>query len=158
DPLDRPNSIPWPPILYAAGLALPWLLDSLIPLPALALPEPFDAIQAGVGWGVVAAGVAIAWFAIRSFMGADTAIHPTHAARRLVTFGIYNRTRNPMYLGAMVAFLGIAIATGNIWRVMALPVLFMGLQNLAIIREEAHLAARFGAEWTEYAGRVRRWW
>jgi protein-S-isoprenylcysteine O-methyltransferase Ste14 len=153
-----PNTIPWPPILYVVGLIAPWLLQRFIPLPSAVFDDPFDAIQSGAGYGIVAAGVAVASFAIRSFMGADTAIHPTHPARRLVTFGIYNQTRNPMYLGAMLAFLGLAIATGNLWRFAALPMLFIGLRELAIVREEAHLAAKFGADWTEYAGRVRRWW
>jgi protein-S-isoprenylcysteine O-methyltransferase Ste14 len=155
---ERPNVVPWPPLLYAAGLIAPWLLQWAVPLPLLLLEEPFDAIQAGVGWGILAAGCTMAWFAIRSFMGVDTAIHPTHPARRLVTFGIYNRTRNPMYLGAMAAFLGLALATGNPWRFIALPLLLVGLVRLAITREEAHLAARFGSDWTDYAARVRRWW
>jgi protein-S-isoprenylcysteine O-methyltransferase Ste14 len=30
-------------------------------------------------------------------------------------------------------------------------------QRLAIVREEAHLAALFGDAWTAYAARVRRW-
>lgn len=157
-PAERPNRIPWPPLLYGAGLIVPWLLSLLVSLPDASLPEPFDALQGGLGWGLVAGGVALAWFAIKSFMGVETAVDPTKPATRLVTFGIYNQSRNPMYLGALVAFLGLAVATGNPWRFVALPLLWYGLMRLAIHREEAHLEARFGADWRSYASRVPRWW
>jgi protein-S-isoprenylcysteine O-methyltransferase Ste14 len=103
-------------------------------------------------------GLTINYLALRSFAGAGTPVSPIAPAERLVTFGLYNRTRNPMYLAMLVAFLGLALATGNLWRFAAVPVLFAALVPLAVVREEAHLGAQFGAEWQEYAARVPRWW
>jgi protein-S-isoprenylcysteine O-methyltransferase Ste14 len=154
---DRPNRIPWPPVLYAAGLAAPLALQLLFPLPIVLETGLAADIQTALGWALSCWGLALGYLAIRSFMGAGTAIHPTHPADRLVTFGLYNTTRNPMYLGAMIAFAGLALATGNIWRMVALPFLFYGLSILAILPEEAYLRRRFGAEFDAYAARVRRW-
>jgi protein-S-isoprenylcysteine O-methyltransferase Ste14 len=157
DPTDRASRIPWPPILYVAGLGLPWLLSALLPLPAMVPDGIVGDIAVATGWALMAWGVALGWFAIRSFMGAGTAIHPTHPADRLVTFGLYNSTRNPMYLGAMIAFAGLALATGNAWRFIALPPLVIGLTRLAILPEEAYLARRFGQEYADWKARVPRW-
>jgi protein-S-isoprenylcysteine O-methyltransferase Ste14 len=152
------NTIHWPPLLYGAAFVLPWVLSWLLPLPLLVFSRPLEDILVSLGWALMATGGVVGYLALRSFAGAETPFSPTARAEKLVTFGLYNNTRNPMYLGAMIAFFGLALSTGNIWRFTMLPPLFVGLQQLAIIREEAHLQARFGPAWTEYAGKVRRWW
>jgi protein-S-isoprenylcysteine O-methyltransferase Ste14 len=151
--IDRPNRLPWPPILYAIGLVLPWALQEVIELPLL------DAGDLGVaaGWALIGWGLVIGYLAIRSFAAIGTPVDPTSPAHKLATFGPYSQTRNPMYLGVLIAFAGLALSTGNLWRLAALPLLWFGLTRLAIEREEAHLARRFGPEWVAYAARVPRW-
>jgi protein-S-isoprenylcysteine O-methyltransferase Ste14 len=158
NPADRPNTIHWPPILYVAALVLPWLLKRYLPLPVLAPGRIWDDVMVGLGWALIATGVTVGYLALRSFIDFGTPFDPTARAEKLVTFGLYNRTRNPMYLAALIAFAGLALATGDVWRFTILPPLFVGLRQLAVLREEAHLEARFGESWREYAGRVRRWW
>lgn len=153
DTRERPNRIPWPPILYALGLVLPWALQEVIELPM------FDAGDIGVaaGWALIAWGLVIGYLAIRSFSAIGTPVDPTSPAHKLATFGPYGQSRNPMYLGVLIAFAGLALSTGNLWRLVALPLLWFGLTKLAIEREEAHLATRFGQEWLSYKARVPRW-
>jgi protein-S-isoprenylcysteine O-methyltransferase Ste14 len=158
NPADRPNTIHWPPILYVAAFALPFPLQWLLPLPVVAPGRIWDDVMVGLGWALIATGVTVGWLALKSFIGFGTPFDPTARAEKLVTFGLYNRTRNPMYLGVLIAFVGLALATGSVWRFAILPPLFVGLQSLAVLREEAHLEARFGEGWREYAGRVKRWW
>jgi protein-S-isoprenylcysteine O-methyltransferase Ste14 len=157
-PADRPNTIHWPPIGYAAALLAPWLLQMLLPLPIIAPGDVWDDVMAGVGWALMATGVTVGYLALRSFAAVGTPFDPTAHAEKLVTFGLYNRTRNPMYLAAMIAFVGLALATGNVWRFAALPALAFVLHVKAILPEEAHLEARFGDSWRDYATRVPRWW
>jgi protein-S-isoprenylcysteine O-methyltransferase Ste14 len=157
-PADRPNTIYWPPLAYLAALVAPWLLQKHIPLPVIELPGYFEDAMVAVGLALLATGLAVDYLALRSFSSVGTPFDPTAKAEKLVTFGLYNRTRNPMYLGAMVAFLGLAIATGNIWRWLALVPLAWVLHVKAILREEAHLEARFGEAWKAYAARAPRWW
>jgi protein-S-isoprenylcysteine O-methyltransferase Ste14 len=154
---ERANSIHWPPILYIIGFVAPWLLTKILPFPALVWDGFIGRLFAPLGWAIAAAGVMIGYLALRSFAGANTPFSPTARAEKLVTFGLYNQTRNPMYLGALIAFFGLALATGNIWRFIAVPILFVGLQKLAVLPEEKHLEARFGESWNEYAERVKRW-
>jgi protein-S-isoprenylcysteine O-methyltransferase Ste14 len=157
-PADRPNTIYWPPLAYAAALLAPWLLQTYLPLPIIELSGYFEDAMVAVGLALLATGIVVDYLALRSFSGAGTPFDPTARAEKLVTFGLYDNSRNPMYLGAMVAFVGLALATGNIWRWLALPLLFWVLHTKAILREEAHLEARFGDAWRAYAARVPRWW
>jgi protein-S-isoprenylcysteine O-methyltransferase Ste14 len=155
---DRPNTIHWPPILYVLAFALPFGLQWLLPLPVIAPGRIWDDVMAGIGWALLATGVTVGYLALKSFAGAGTPFDPTAKAEKLVTFGLYNRTRNPMYLAALIAFAGLAIATGNVWRFTVLPPLCVGLHALAVLREEQHLEARFGQSWRDYAAKVNRWW
>lgn len=154
----RPNHIHWPPILYGVAFLLPFGLQGLIPLPILGLGKIADTVMEAVGWALMATGMTIGYLAIKSFMAVETPFDPTARAEKLVVFGLYNRSRNPMYLAALIAFFGLALSTGNLWRYAMLPLLFLGLQKLAVQREEAHLAARFGADWQLYQAKVKRWW
>jgi protein-S-isoprenylcysteine O-methyltransferase Ste14 len=154
---DRPNVLPWPPIAYLAGVVAPWLLQLWLPLPVIGAEGVVDDLMVGVGLALLATGVTVDVLALRSFTGVGTPFDPTRRAEKLVTFGLYAQSRNPMYLGAMVAFAGLALATGNLWRVLALPALAWTLHNLAILREEKHLEARFGEAWTAYAAKTPRW-
>jgi protein-S-isoprenylcysteine O-methyltransferase Ste14 len=159
---DRANTLPWPPILYALALVLPWLLEILVPLPSPSAGATVDRIAGdiavGLGWALMATGIVLAYLAIRSFSAVDTPVNPAGKAEKLVTFGLYNSTRNPMYLGALIAFAGLALATGSVWRWLILVPLYLGLRQLAVLREEHHLAARFGADWLAYKTRTPRWW
>jgi protein-S-isoprenylcysteine O-methyltransferase Ste14 len=155
---DRPNTVYWPPLAYAAAFLVPFVLQSYLPLPVIDLGPIADDVMVGIGLALLATGITVDWLALRSFSAFGTPFNPTARAEKLVTFGLYNRTRNPMYLGAMISFLGMGLMTGNIWRFLVLPPLLWVLHTLAILREEAHLAARFGTAWTDYAAKVRRWW
>jgi protein-S-isoprenylcysteine O-methyltransferase Ste14 len=157
-PADRPNTIHWPPIAYVATLVTPWLLQRFVPLPVIEAGRIGDDLMVGIGWALMATGITVGWLALKSFAAMGTPFDPTARAETLVKFGLYNRTRNPMYLGAVIAFAGLALATGEIWRFLALPPLIWTLHTLAILREEAHLEARFGEQWRTYAAKVRRWW
>ncbi len=155
---DRPNTIHWPPYLYIVALFLPWLLQSWLPLPIIEPAGIWDDVMVGTGLALLATGLTIDFLALRSFSAVGTPFNPTARAEKLVSFGLYNRTRNPMYLGGLIGFLGLALATGNIWRFLILSPLAVGLHVLAVLREEQHLEARFGQIWRDYAARVNRWW
>jgi protein-S-isoprenylcysteine O-methyltransferase Ste14 len=79
------------------------------------------------------------------------------AASALVVSGPYRFTRNPMYVGLAVLTVAVALFLDTWWPVLLLvPVLFT-IQRFVIAREEKYLQRRFGAEYTAYAQRVRRW-
>lgn len=153
DPIDRPNRHHWPPILYGVVLALAWLAERYItPPPLLSLPA-----SRLVGWPLFAIGTALGIAALWRFYRIGTSFDPTAPAKALAIDGLYRVTRNPMYLGALLVFVGFGIAwpaASLVW--LAAPMAY-GLQKLAIEPEEAYLDRRFGADYTSYKASVRRW-
>jgi protein-S-isoprenylcysteine O-methyltransferase Ste14 len=154
DPVRAPNSIPWPPLIYvgaAAGAVTAGLVAPADEALALVVLSPT------AGWIVVALGFALDVWAMATMARAQANILPHRAATALVTHGPFRFSRNPIYLGNTVVLLGLGAASANPWFVPAAIAAALLTQRLAIVREEAHLAALFGDAWTAYAARVRRW-
>jgi protein-S-isoprenylcysteine O-methyltransferase Ste14 len=78
-------------------------------------------------------------------------------ATTLQTTGIYEISRNPMYVGLILLYLGITCFIGNWWNIIFLPVLMLIMQSYVIKREEKYLDLEFGQQYTDYRKRVRRW-
>ena len=78
-------------------------------------------------------------------------------ASSLQTNGIYHITRNPMYLGLAIVYLGLSCLIGNWWNIILLPFLLLLVQQYIIKNEEKYLERRFGKEYAECRHKVRRW-
>lgn len=150
---DRPNAVHWPPLLYVLVLGAAWLLDRLVPLPP-AIGTPVSSL---IGGPLLLLGVGIGASALVRFRIVGTTFDPTGSASALATGGIYQWTRNPMYLGALLAFVGLGLALHWSWLILLTMPLAGALQKLAILPEEAYLERRFGADYLDYKARVRRW-
>jgi protein-S-isoprenylcysteine O-methyltransferase Ste14 len=149
----RPNTIHWPPMLYLLTLAAAYLMQRIIQLPQ-PVPPPYAQLA---GWPLFLFGVMLGGVAIFSFRQLHTPVDPTAPAVRLATDGVYAVTRNPMYLGAVIAFVGLSLVRGSSWLLLFTSMLPLALQRLAIEREEAHLEHKFGDEFRRYKSRVGRW-
>lgn len=152
---DRPNTIPWPPLLLGIAIVAGVGLQAAYPL-------RFGRTEAGEilrGAGIVAFLVAIGltFLAIRELRTSNTTVHANRRAGHLVTRGPFAFSRNPIYLGMIMALVGLGLIAGNGWLILAAFVCGYALQKLAIEREEAHLEHRFGKGWRDYRKRVRRW-
>jgi protein-S-isoprenylcysteine O-methyltransferase Ste14 len=75
----------------------------------------------------------------------------------IVSDGPYRLTRNPMYVGMTLLYIGLAAATGVMWALAVLPIVLLVIRYYVIAREETYLAAKFGDAYLEYKARVRRW-
>jgi protein-S-isoprenylcysteine O-methyltransferase Ste14 len=74
---------------------------------------------------------------------------------RLVTSGIYSFTRNPMYLGHLVFFLGLAVTfSGLAWLLLAVHLVWFDRRARS---DEPHMQALFGQAYDDYRARVKRW-
>ena len=91
------------------------------------------------------------------FRRARTNIDPRKPALVLVETGPYRFTRNPMYVGFLLLFAGIGLLASLDWTPPLLPLLWMALDRLVVRREEAYLAAKFGAAYDALRARTRRW-
>lgn len=106
----------------------------------------------GIGLYVGLAGVS-------AFRKARTTVNPFRPENcsRLVTTGILERTRNPMYLALLLSLTGWGIYLSNIFSLLLIVLYFLYLDRYQIQPEERALEAMFGEEFKNYAKRVRRW-
>jgi len=86
-----------------------------------------------------------------------TTIVPHHPVATLLTGGVYRLSRNPMYTGLAIAYLGLALLFGSWWPLMLWPLVIVAVRHLVIRPEEQYLTQRFGQTYTDYRSRVRRW-
>lgn len=144
-----------PPTLFVAGIAAAWLLGMLVPL-RLVPRSARDIVQA-VGTAVLLLGIVVVMWGLVTFVRARTAIIPHYPATRIVSHGPYRFTRNPMYLGMTLAYVGLAMVLNWAWPLLLLPLVLWSLTSLVIRREERYLGHAFGDEYLAYKRRVRRW-
>jgi protein-S-isoprenylcysteine O-methyltransferase Ste14 len=152
---DRPNTLPWPPVIYVAAVAVAILAHWLMPLPWL--PIQLAEFFFAVGWLVVAGAIAIDIAAMRAMSRARTTIMPHRGSDHLVTGGPFSFTRNPLYLGNTMLMVGVGLISGILWFILLAPIAAFVTQKLAIEREERHLELRFGKKFRDYSKKVRRW-
>lgn len=143
-----------PPLLFVAGFVAARLLDGWLPFEID--DDGGGAIQSAVGTGAIVAGLALMFWGLLTFVRARTTVYPNSPARRLVEYGPYRFSRNPMYVGLTVAYLGLAIEINAVWPILMLPVVLAALVRFVIRREERHLEQVFGDEYRDYRARVRR--
>ena len=78
-------------------------------------------------------------------------------AEHLVTQGIFNHCRNPLYVGNILMLLGVGILSNSrIYVVVVMP-LFMVIYHAIVLAEESFLQKKFGHEFDAYRKRVNRW-
>jgi protein-S-isoprenylcysteine O-methyltransferase Ste14 len=156
DLAERPNTVPWPPLIYLAAIGVAVVLDRVVAT-AYLVPDGLGTLLKvkGVLW--LAVGATLDVTAMVTMSRARANILPHRAATALVTNGPFRYSRNPIYLGNTIMMIGAALAFGNLWLIPAGIAAAVAVHHLAILREEAHLAAKFGDTWRAYATRTPRW-
>lgn len=154
EPLSSPGVHFPPPLLFVGGFLVGWLMHRWSPV---LLPGGRGPVSNSLGWILIALGLGIMIWAVVTFRRHRTAVIPNRPAAALVSAGPYARSRNPMYVGLSVAYVGLALLTGILWAIVLLPLVLTTLVALVVSREERYLADAFGAEYAAYRARVRRW-
>jgi protein-S-isoprenylcysteine O-methyltransferase Ste14 len=144
-----------PPVGLALLTALlMWLVHQAAPFPGLkfSLPREISAM-------LLVAGIAAALAGVVSFRRARTTVNPGQpdSATSLVCSGIFRVTRNPMYLGLLLALLAWALHLGNMLSLLLAPAFVLYMNRFQVRPEERALANLFGQEYQRYLQRVRRW-
>ena len=106
---------------------------------------------------LLVSGIALAVAGVTEVVRHQTTIVPHHAVSALVTTGPYRITRNPMFTGLAIAYLGCALLTGSWWPVATLPFALVGVGRVVIGPEQRNLANQFGQLYSNYRAQVRRW-
>ncbi len=105
------------------------------------------------------AGIWIALLGVVSFRRHRTTVNPLHPEQSssLVTTGIYRHSRNPMYLGFLLALAGWGVYLASGLSLLCLPAFVLYMNRFQIEPEERALTNLFGSPFTEYSRKVRRW-
>jgi protein-S-isoprenylcysteine O-methyltransferase Ste14 len=140
------------PFIYAGFIVVALLLHMLLPLPA-----PFPGIMRAVGSAAVVGGLVLGVLAVVSMRRAHTPISPHQSTTRLVTDGPFRFTRNPIYLGFFLIFLGFTLLAGTLWGIVLAPLAPVAVNYLVIGAEESYLHGKFPDHYAEYKSRVRKW-
>jgi protein-S-isoprenylcysteine O-methyltransferase Ste14 len=106
-----------------------------------------------------ALGGALAFAGVIAFRGKRTTVSPLtpSASSFVVSSGVYRVSRNPMYLGFLLALAGWAVYLSNAGAALLLPAFVAYMTQYQIKPEERALLAKFGSEFAQYMSRVRRW-
>jgi protein-S-isoprenylcysteine O-methyltransferase Ste14 len=76
--------------------------------------------------------------------------------QRIIAAGPYRYTRNPMYLGHLIFLIGLAVTFWS-WVALIIFALRAFWFQRRVLHDEERLEKIFGAEYTDYRGRVKRW-
>ncbi len=102
-------------------------------------------------------GFCIMLWAWWQFKRVEAGVCPLSEDTVLIKYGIYQLSRNPMYLGLTTILLGIALIAGGVAYYIAVIVFFIIVDCAFCEYEESKLAERFGEKYHVYQRRVRRW-
>lgn len=116
-----------------------------------------------VPWNYVSGGFIITIAAVMGFSSAAAfrrhgeSLDVGKPTQNVVSDGIYATSRNPVYLGFILAIFGIGCFANSLAIMLATIPAFAGLNWYTIPKEERYLRSKLGREYDEYAKRVRRW-
>jgi protein-S-isoprenylcysteine O-methyltransferase Ste14 len=149
---DRPGVIARPPLILAATIALGLVLNFF--WPASFLPP---AIATPLGALIILSAITLGFSALQEMQAANTPLQVHKPSTEIVTSGVFHRSRNPIYLGMLLLYTGIAILANSLWiLILVLPFAII-LQKGVIEPEEAYLEQKFGDKYLRYKACVRRW-
>ncbi len=144
-----------PPILiFLIFGGFMYLLDVILPVGYFDFFGRFVLIKI-----FIVLAMAICLTALFQFLRKRTTIDPSDPSKTtvLVTRGIYNYTRNPMYLSLLLLLLAWGLWLGNAFNTLFAAGFVAYINRFQIMPEETALRNRFGKAYDQYLVKVRRW-
>jgi protein-S-isoprenylcysteine O-methyltransferase Ste14 len=161
------KGVPPPAPRQSLWLAIPppvWLMGTLVAglrlnrrWPKRLYPAAAHSLFLMVGYLAMAAAAGLVVGGVAFLVRRRTTLAPGGRAAALIVAGPYRLSRNPMYLGLTLLYLGITVATGVAWPLLLLPLPLWIIDQRIIPFEEQTLEAIFGDVYRAYQRRVRRW-
>jgi protein-S-isoprenylcysteine O-methyltransferase Ste14 len=144
--------VPWVFVLtYLIGV----VLEATVPIQTRHLVDAN--VMLLVGASVFSIGAFLAGWGLVTFRRARTTTIPGQTSARLVTWGPYSFSRNPMYVGLTIAYIGETFMLHQLWPRILLPLVLVYVNWVVIPLEQRKLSEAFGEEYARYRARVGRW-
>lgn len=147
------NKIP-PPIVASLFAAAMWFLSPHVPGITIS-----PSLRIALALAVTTLGAFFCLSGVVSFRRAKTTVNPLkpETASALVSTGIYQYSRNPMYVGFALFLVAVAAYLASPGALLGVLGFVLYMNRFQIASEERALTALFGAEFQAYQARVRRW-
>ena len=142
----------WPPFAIGAPLIVGLLLTS-----SRGDPIALGDWRTPLGWLLVGVFIVVNGWALLVFALHETGLLPGQPTEALIEQGPYRVSRNPLYVGLLALYLGLALLAPSVWALALFPVAVSLILWGAIVPEERYLHERLGTPYDDYARRVRRW-
>ena len=142
----------WPPVAVGAPLVAGWLATEV-------WDDPVDlgSWRVPVGWALVLLFAVWNGWSLWLFSKHRTGLLPGQETNAMIEEGPYRVSRNPLYVGLLALYLGLALLAPSVWALVLFPAAVGLVLWGAILPEERFLRERFGAPYDDYCRRVRRW-
>lgn len=116
-------------------------------------------VRIGAAVTIALVGCVFSLAGVISFRRARTTVNPMkpETTSSLVCSGIYRVTRNPMYLGLFFVLVAWAVFLSSAWALLGPLAFVLYMNRFQISPEERVLSAMFGAGYSAYKAKVRRW-
>ena len=151
---DSPGVYIPPPLLYVLIFLAAVFIQKKIPIDTSLFHLQVTKI---VGILLLVTSLFFSITSLKKFFKSKNTLIPIKPASSLQTNGVYNISRNPMYVGLVFIYLGLTCLIGNWWNIILFPILLLIIQQYVIKKEEEYLERAFGVKYVEYKNKVRRW-
>ena len=141
-----------PPVLYITALIVALVLHWFGPLPILRVW-----VGRWLGAALLALGLAIVLWVAHTLRAAGTNVDPLLPTTAIVITGLFRFSRNPIYVGLTLMYLGLTLVFNTWWGIVLLVPLLMTMHRGVVQREERYLEQKFGETYRQYRSRVRRY-
>lgn len=141
-------------VVFGVPVVVAGALQLAVPL---AIPHSFLLTARVAGGALVVCGVALVVLARRELARRGQPTDPGRPTSALVTTGVFAISRNPLYLGGVLALCGAAMAFNLPWLLLSVVPGVIACHVILIIPEERFLAATFGDDFRSYEKSVGRW-
>jgi protein-S-isoprenylcysteine O-methyltransferase Ste14 len=131
-----------------------WLPLLFLGIP-LVMPGSTSLFGWEVGLGLIIIGEAIRLAGVAA--AGTVTRRRSRTVQRLVSYGIFAWTRNPLYIGNFLAWMGFVTISGVLWFLPIAVLLFAVEYELIVRYEEGVLESIFGSEYLDYKHETPRW-
>lgn len=109
-----------------------------------------------VGWGLLILSLIIVWLAQSNMRESWRIGIDEENKTELITSGFFAFSRNPIFLGIMIANVGLFLVLPNAFTFLIVALSTTSI-NTQIRLEEAFLTEEHGEQYTSYRSKVNRW-
>ena len=108
------------------------------------------------GWVLLLLSLIVVWISQSQMANSWRIGIDENNKTKLVTNGMFSISRNPIFLGIMIANVGLFLVIPNAFTLLIISLSTISI-NTQIRLEEEFLKQEFGNDYLEYSKKVRRW-